>query len=246
MKNATTTTLANSLVFNNRFATAKLNADQLGAESFDQWKTLVGNLHRNAYKVYVQCENSGMKVADSTVDKSEVYDAIRVILTGIGEVNEHKLYANEESAIAIISYAGKRGNVDSPELQYCDSRIRGLRNEIKAYEALNVNDKEYKAKKLAEMNATLEELKAEKTTLLATADMRYKQPTMTSDNAFRLDVEHFFARVIVGQLAKTLEELDAEEAKRKEERKAKAKARKAKKAEEKKVEAIKEELTANA
>ena len=228
----TNTTLADSLIYNNRFASVRLNADQLGAKSFDQWRILTDNLHRSAYKVYAQCESSGMKVADSTVDKSEVYDAIRAILTGIGEINGHKLYANEESAIAIIGYAGKRGNVDSPELQYCDSRIRGLRNEIKAYEALNVNDKDYKAKKLAEMNASLEELKAEKDTLLATVDMRYKQPTKTTSNAFRLDVEHFFARTIVGQMAKTLEELDAEKAKRKEERKARAKARKAKKANE--------------
>lgn len=235
--NNVTTKLAETLVFNNRFATAKLSADQLGAVGFDQWKTLMTNLHRSAYKVYSQCENSGMLIADTTVDKSEVYDAIRVILTAIGEVNEHKLYANEESAIAIIGYAGKRGNLDAPELQLCNSKIRNRKVEIANAEKINGYSKE----SIDSMKEELEELEEERTTLLAKADMRIKQPTMTSFNAFRLDVEHFFARTIVGQLAKTLEQLDTEEAKRKEERKAKAKARKAKKAEEKKPEA-----TANA
>ena len=222
--------LVNSLVYNNRFATAKLNAEQLGVENFAQWKTLVSNLHRSAYSIYAQCENNGLKVCDSIVDKTTVYDSIKLILSVIGEVNEHKLYANEEIAIAIIGYAGKRGNADSPELQYCDSCIRGLRNEIKAYENLNVTDKDYKAQKLAEMNDKLDKLLEEKKTLLATADMRIKQPTMTSDSAFRLDIEHIFARAIVGQMAKSLEELDKEVEARKQARKEKAKARKQAKA----------------
>lgn len=239
--NVTTNTLVESLVFNNRFATAKLTAEQIGAEGFDAWKKIATNLHRAAYKVYSQCENSGMKVADTTVDKTEVYDAIRVILTAFGEIKGHKLYANEESAIAIIGYAGRRGNVDAPELQFCNSRISNTKREIATAEKING----FNPEAMEALKANLETLEEERKELLATADMRHKQPTMTSFNAFRLDLEHFFARVIVGQMAKTLEELDAEEAKRKEERKAKAKARKAKKAEEKKVEEIKAELTAD-
>ena len=83
---------------------------------------------------------------------------------------------------------------------------------------------------ISNLKQNLATLEAEKETLMATADMCHKQPTKTSDNAFRLEIEHFFARVITGQLAKTLEELDAEEAARKEARKASAKARKANKA----------------
>lgn len=234
MKNTTnnvnTSTLVDALVYNNRFATAKLNAEQLGAENFGVWKNLVNDLHRKAYTIYTQCENNGLKVEDSAVNKTEVFDCIRAILTAIGEVNEHKLYANEESAIAIIGYAGKRGNADSPELQYCDSRIRGLRNEIKAYEKLNVQNAEYKAQKLAEMNEQLEKLQEDKKGLLATADMRIKQPTMTTESAFRLDIEHLFARAIVGQMAKSLEQLDKEAEERKKARQEKAKARKQAKA----------------
>lgn len=226
-KENVSTTIANLLVYNNRFANAKLTADQMGAESFDQWKNLVSALHRAAYKVYALCENNGMKASDSTVDKSEIYDCVRVILNNaIGEVKGHKLYANEETAIAIIGYAGRRGNVDAPELQLCNSRISNAKKEIKLAQEINGLNPEY----IPALEKQLAELEEEKAELLATADMRYKQPTMTSSNAFRLDIEHYFARVISGQLAKTLEELDAEEAARKEARKSASKARKAKKA----------------
>lgn len=224
--NVNTTTLANALVYNNRFATEKLNAEQLGVENFAQWKNLVNGLHREAYSIYAQCENSGMKVADTTVDKTPVYDAIRVILSAIGEVNEHKLYANEESAIAIISYAGKRGNVDAPELQFCTSRLNNRKTELKKAQEING----YNADAIKALQDDIAKLEEEKATLLATVDMRYKQPTMTSANAFRLDVEHYFARVIVGQMAKTLEQLDKEAEDRKKARQEKAKARKQAKA----------------
>lgn len=228
---ATNATLVNALVFNNRFATARLNAEQLSAETFADWKSMVDKLHRAAYKVYCKCENNGMKVADTTVDKTEVYDAIRTILATIGEVNEHKLYANEETAITVIGYAGKRANVDAPELQFCNSRLNNLRRELKKYQELSVTDAEHKAKNIKAMEEDIEKLVLEQKELLATADMRHKMPTKTNENAFRLDVEHYLARTISGQLAKTLEELDAEEAARKEARKAAAKKRKAAKAE---------------
>ena len=218
--------IADALVYNNRFANVKMSGEQIGVENFAQWKTLLTNLHRQAYTIYATCENQGLKVEDSTIDKSPIYDGIKALLAAVGEVKGHKLYVNEESVIAIVGYAGRRANADSPELQYCNSRINGLRKEIKMYEALNVADTDYKAKRLAEMNEQLEVLLAEKSTLLKTVDMRYKQPTMTSENSFRLEVEHFIARAIVGQLAKSLEELDAEA----EARKAARKARKSKKA----------------
>ena len=93
-----------------------------------------------------------------------------------------------------------------------------------------MSNAEHKAKTIAKMEEEIATLVEEQATLLATVDMRHKQPTKTSDNAFRLDVEHYFARTITGQLAKTLEELDAEEQARKEARKAAAKKRKAEKA----------------
>ena len=211
------------LILNNRFASTKISAEQLSAESFASWKTLISNLHRAAYKVYAVCENSGMKAESASVDKSDVFEALRAILEAIGNVNEHKLYANAEAAIAIIGYAGKRANVDAPELQLCKSRIANTKKELRLAESLNGLDPNY----ILGLKSNLEKLEEDKATLMNTADMCYKRPTKTTDNAFRLDVEHFLARVIMGQRAKTLEELDAEEAERKAARKAAAKARKA-------------------
>lgn len=230
MKNTNTNkALIDALVYNNRFANKAVNGEQVTAEGLGEWKTLIEQLHRASYKAYVACENSGLKAESTDIDKSEVFNAIRAILAYIGEVNGHKMYANAEMAVAVIGYSGKRANKDAPELQYCISRIRNLQAEIANYEQLNVADAEYKAKKLAEMSESLEALLNEKSELLATADMRIKQPTRTSANAFRLDAEHYIARAVAGQQAKSLEELDAEEAERKARRAEAAKARKAKK-----------------
>ena len=125
----------------------------------------------------------------------------------------------------MISYSGRRGNVDAPELQLCISRINNTKKDLAKLADING----VKAETIANLEKTLVELEEEKTTLLKTADMRHKQPTRTSINSFRLDVEHYFARVISGQLAKTLEELDAEEEARRVARNERAKARKANK-----------------
>ena len=228
-QNITNKALVDALVYNNRFAGKMVTAEQITAESLDAWKKSIDKLHRAAYIAYVTCENSGLKAESENIDKAEIFNAIREILATVGAVNEHKMYANAEMAVAMIGYSGKRANKDAPELQFCVSRIRNLQNEITAYEKLNVSDAEYKATKLAEMNESLNALLEEKKALLDTADMRIKQPTRTTTNAFRLDVEHFLARAITGQLAKTLEELDAEDAERKAKRAAAAKARKANK-----------------
>lgn len=230
MKNTNTNkALVDALVYNNRFANKMVDGEQVTAEGLSNWKNLVEKLHRAAYSAYVICENSGLKAESTDIDKTEIFNAIREMLATIGEVNSHKMYANAEMAVAVIAYSGKRANKDAPELQYCLSRIRNLNKEISEYEALNVTDAEFKANKLAAMRADLDTLEDEKAGLLKTADMRIKQPTRTTSNAFRLDVEHFMARAITGQLAKTLAELDAEDAERKAKRAAAAKARKANK-----------------
>lgn len=221
-KNVATTTLVNALVYNNRFASVKLDADQLGAEGLSQWKSIVLGLQRSAYEVGAYCENNGLKVESNTVNKTPVYDALRVILNSLGEVKGHKLYANEEAVIAIIGYACRRANLDSPELKLCLTRMSGLRREITLAKSVNGLNPDY-IKELEDDLAKAEEKKVE---LLATADMRIKQVTMSNASSFRLDLEHYLARVIGGQLAKSLAELDAEEAERKAKRAEKAKARK--------------------
>ena len=226
MKNTNTNqALVEALVYNNRFASIKVDGDQIGVEGFANWKNLITDLHRASYKAYVVCENSGLTAESTSIDKTEIFNAIRSILALIGDVNEHKLYANAEMAIAMIGYSGRRGNVDAPQLQFCISRLNNAKKELRDADGVAGLSEDY----VANLKTRIAELEEEKNTLLKTADMRHKQPTRTSENAFRLDAEHFLARVISGQLAKTLEELDAEDAERKARRAEAAKARKANK-----------------
>lgn len=211
--------LATNLVYNNRFATKKINAEQIGAEDASAWTLSVKVLHRSAYKVYEYCENNGLRIDDNTVDKTEIFDDLRRILAKIGEVNGHKLYANETAVNLIIGYAGKRANKDSAELSTVLSDIREKKKAIE----------EAEGEELEELETELEALEEQKKALIDAPDNRFKQATMTSDNAFRLEVEHLCARAISEQNAKSLAELDAEEEERKARRKAAAKARKAKK-----------------
>lgn len=221
-------TLQNCLTLNNRFAGARLTADQLGAEELKEWTTLVARLHSAAYSVYALCENSNLTVESTSVDKSAVFTALREVLSAVGEVNGHKLVANEELATLIIGYAGKRGNSDSPELQLCLSKLHNRIKELAEYERTNG----VKPETIQSMKDEIEALKAEKDKLLSSPDNRIKAPTRTSANAFRLEVEHRLARAITEQKAKSWAELEAEAEARRQARRAKTSAKKqAKKAE---------------
>lgn len=227
MSNVSISPIANALVYNNRFANVRLNAEQITAESLKNWRTIVNTLHRNAYKVYEYCENNGLKADNTSVDKTAVFDALRILLNdGIGAVNEHKLYANDEIATLVIGYAGKRANKDDDAVKAITEEITNLSKAIKALDGMAGVNPEHLAELKAEKAAKEEEKKA----LLKVEDMRIKQPTMTTFNAFCLDIEHALARMISGQMAKSLEELDKEEEERKAARRAKAKAKKAEKA----------------
>jgi hypothetical protein len=215
--------LINALVENNRYASVKLNAEQISAESFKAWNDKIKALHRSAYAVYEYCENNALVTEDASVNKSPVFDALREILAFIGDVKGHKLYANDALVVAIIGYAGKRGNKDSNALADVIGEIK-FENDKLARENKAPNGKE---DYIASIEARIAELEGRKAELLAQPDNRIKKPTMTSLTTFRSDVERIIARAIVGQKAKSLEELDAEEAARKEARKAAAKARKA-------------------
>lgn len=216
--------IQNNLIHNNRFANIMLNSDQFATPAdFDAWKKSINDLHSAAYGVYALCENNNLRVNSISVDKSAVYNAIRAIFAIIGEVNGHKLCANEELATLIIGYAGKRGNADSPELQLCLSRIRNRQRELSEYEQTNG----VRPETIQKMKEEIEQLQQEKSALLAAPDNRIKKATRSTANTFRLEVEHRLARAIANQQAKSWEELEAEaEAKRKE-RRAKTAAKKA-------------------
>lgn len=215
-------TLQSCLVQNNRFAGIRITADHIGAEGLSLWNTLISNLHSSAYSVYALCENSDLQAEDSSVDKSEVYNALRAILSALGEVKGHKLYANEELALLAIGYSGKRGNQDSFALKSCLEDIRYYSKKLKEYKETNGVNPEA----IESLEKKVEELEQQKSDLLKAPDNRIKAPTRTSSTQFRLDIEHKLARVIAEQQAKTWEELEAEEQARKQARKEASKKRK--------------------
>lgn len=218
----TTTALVDCLADNNRYASKKLTADQIGAENLSTWKALISKLHSECYYIYCKCENDNLAEETKNLDMSGVYDAIRVILAEIGEVNGHAIRANAELATLLVGYSGKRGNQDAPALQLCTSRINNRKKELKLLEATNGANPDA----IAHVKEEIAALEAEKSELLASPDMRIKAPTRASSEAFRLDVEHRFARVISDQKAKTWEELEAEVQARKDAKKAAKKAAK--------------------
>lgn len=217
------TNLQERLTYNNRFANKSLNADQLGDDNLKLWKDMVKNLHKAAYSVYAFCENSDLSVDSKEVDKSEVFNNLRTILGAIGDVNGHKVYANEDLAILVVGYAGKRGNNDAPALQLCLSRLSNRQRELRDSEKYAGVNPDY----ITMLKKDIEKLTDEKADLLSNPDNRIKKPVPTSDNAFRLDLEHRLARVINEQQAKSWEELEAEKEAKRQERRAKTKAKKA-------------------
>lgn len=224
-KLTSTTALVDCIVDNNRFASRKLTAEQLGAENFRIWKELIADLHRVAYFAYCDCENNDLSTDSTAINLTPVFDALRAILAEFGEINGHKVTANAELATLVIGYSGKRGNVDSPELQFCLSKIRNRQQELAKYESTNGVNPEA----IENLKAEIEDLQAEKAELLASPDNRIKKPTRSTAESFRLEIEHRLGRLIAEQQAMSWEELEAEaEAKRKE-RRARTKAKKSSK-----------------
>ena len=167
-----------------------------------------------------------MRVENSTVDKSEIYATVRAILNAFGEVKGHKLYANEETAIIMIDYASKTGNKKDPKFAYAEDKLNNRKKELKRLESINGVD----PAAIAELKAEIAKLTTDLDALKETPDMKIKEATMASEQSFRFNAEHYFARVITGQMAKSLEQLDKEDEERKARRKATAKANKANKA----------------
>lgn len=205
------TSLVNGLVYNNRFANLKIGADNLNEVDLKEWKTLIEALHKSAYSVYAFCENNNLQADSTEVDKSEVFNALRPIMSELGDVNGHRMLANAELATLIIGYAGKRGNSDSPDLQFCLSKLKNRQKELAEYKKTNGVNPEA----IQHLEAEIAELEEEKTALLSEPDNRIKAPTRTSSNAFRLEVEHRIARAIADQQAMSWEALEERDKERK-------------------------------
>lgn len=231
----TKTALVDSLVFNNRFGNKKLTGDQIGAENLHNWKNLVEALHKASYDVYVLCENDEPTEEDlAALDMSKVYEALRNIYAQIGEVNGHKMYVTSKIATLCVAKSGTgNGNWYAPDMQFAMSKLSNAKKLLRDYQKTNgVNPEAIK-----EQEDLIESISDEIATLKDTPDMWHKTATRVKPESFRADVERSIARAIAGQKAKTWDELEAEEQKRKDDRKAKRQAKRRAEAEAKKTEA---------
>lgn len=232
-----TTALKDCLVYNNRFGSGNITAAQIGAEDFAQWKTLVSSLHMKAYKVYEALENH----APTAELKSDVFTAVKDMLDVMGDLtltdkdgNIHgaSIVIDDEFADAIgelcAKYAGKLGNNDAPDLQFCLSQKRNAENLLKQYEkTAGVNPEA-----IENLNEEIERLDAQKSELLKTPDMRVKKPVIGSYSNFVSNFERHLARTIMGQKAQSWEEYEAAKEAKRQARRAATKAKKQAKAKE--------------
>ena len=213
------TALVDSLQFNNRFGNKKLMSKDIGAEDMHNWKQLITNLHKAAYDVYVLCQNEEPTEEDLTgLDLTAVFDALREVYTQIGEVNGHKMYVTAKAATLIIGKSGTgNGNEYHPDLQFAMSKKSNAQtylHKLSKIEGVN-------PEALDEQQRIIEAADEEIAALKNQPDMWKKVPTRTKPEAFRADVERYIANVIKCQKAKTWEQLEAEEAARKEAKKQK-------------------------
>jgi hypothetical protein len=164
---------------------------------------------------------------------TEVYNSLRAILNQIGLVNGHKMFATTKMATLCVTKAGTgNGNWYAPEMQLAMSKLSNARAYLRTLEKAHSNEEAIKTQ-----SDIIDTLATEVDNLKKIPDMWHKTATRTKPEGFRADFERTIARAIAGQKAKTWDELEAEDQKRKADRKAKAKAnRQAKRAEAKKTE----------
>ena len=208
--NTNTTTIANlasTLVYNNRFGSNKINGDQLGSESFDQWKKMEEALLEASYRVAVKCHDSALRDDRNAVDYSGLYNALHPILAAIGEVNGHRLYANAAFANIMVGLSYREVDSKSTELADIDLQLRNRRSELRSAKELNGVNPEY----LEELQDKIDALSEKSKELCKLPDNKVKIIKSATITSFRLKLEHELARIITEQKAKTWEELEAEE-----------------------------------
>ena len=203
--------LLECLVYNNKFRTETITATQIGPEDLATWKTLIADLHKASYNVYEAQENH----ADTTALKSALFESVKTILSEIGDLSFTDMDGNVHTAPIVIDdefknvlgelcskYAGKLGNDDHPTLQLCQSKLKNAQNLLRQYKSTNGVNPEA----IAHLEDEIEELEEEKKSLLKTADMSKKKPSIASESSFRSNFERHIARVIEGQKAQSWEE----------------------------------------
>lgn len=225
------TALINCIIDNESFKGRRVNASQIGAVDFRLWKDLMGSVHTPAYNVYKAQEDHEPKEVIEKF-KDATVDAVKEVFKELGDLYlldaDGKPHATpikvDADFVAVIEelcskYAGRVGTQKAVELQIVESQISNNNKLLKQYEELNG----VKEETIEKIKKELEELDKEKARILELPDMRKGRPEMTSLDTFRLQLENHIGRFLKGEKAKSWEEKQAEDEKKKAERKARKK-----------------------
>ena len=202
---------------------ARVNADKVGVDIFPKWR-VAENAAFEAFYRYADARRKAAAMGEAaTIDKDisdKAFAALRELLNLIGEVNGHKLYANDAmlNTVAALSMVAKKplaGEAFTQESVVANLRkqVNGIKNGMDAAYVENIT------RQFEEAKIRLAELKK----LEGSCKVEY---TRVNANKFYLELENALATIINIQDATPWEVLEKEEAERKAARKAARKANK--------------------
>jgi hypothetical protein len=206
---------AEALSANREYKNAKMDGKTLGVINARTWSASVKALRYPAYAIrsYRHANMSNAEVA-APVDMSKFYEAIRVVLDLVGEVNGAKLHA-ENIAEEIIAHASRIRTIDITN-EMAQARF----DKRQAKTALNEEENEETLKAYDDACAEVERLED----LPGNCKKLFE---INAEAAFVKAVEIVLGDAINKQMMKSLEEVQAEEEARRQARRAKTAAKKA-------------------
>ena len=204
-------------------AKARINATKVGIDVFAEWRVAENNAFEAFYR-YADARRKSARMGENAVIDAEIVNnafvALRKLLALIGDVNGHKVFANDAMLNAVSGCTMVIKKPLAGEALTQDSIVRNLREQVNnihagmnpEYVAKITNDYEIAKVRLAE----LKKVEGSCTTV----------HERVSNNAFYLALENELATIVNEQDATPWEELEAAAAARKAERDAKRKANK--------------------
>lgn len=217
MNNIAKTLVHNLTVHNNKEAT--VNGGQIGVDAYASWKSALENAWRDFYKY-----RRAMQIVEINPDKSckderiQAFNSLQSILDLVGEVNGHAIHKSPELLDDLSKHAMAAKKSLTGDAMRIQSELKNLKAE---FEKPNNGATEEWTKSMEEqISAKEEELKLAK----KQAGSASKFDDRAKFQTFARNFETNLAKVINGQVAKSWEELEAEDQARKDAARARRKA----------------------
>lgn len=204
-------------------AKARVNSDKIGIDAFAAWRVAENNAFEAFYR-YADARRQSARMGESaSIDAtitSNAFTALRTLLNLIGDVNGHKVYANDAMLNTLASCSMKSFKPLAGEALTQDSVVKNLREQVNGIRAGMEQDY------IDRITNEYEQAKIRLAELKKLAGSCTTEHTRVSKNGFYIALENELATIINAQDAMSWEALEAAEAAREAERKAKRKANK--------------------